>query len=146
MTSKTGQTLTMKAAGGVVTRQGAAAREVLMIHRNGVWDLPKGKLEEESIPACAVREVMEETGMKSRPAIEANLGTTLHTYVQDGREIKKKTFWFVMSVSGQAGPFTPQADEGIEKVEWVDIASAVERVGYQNLKRLLQRFTEDHAG
>jgi len=146
MMSKTDQPLLIKAAGGVVTRQGAAAREVLMIHRNGVWDLPKGKLEEESIPACAVREVMEETGMKSKPVIDANLGTTLHTYVRDGRKIKKRTYWFVMSASGQAGPFTPQADEGIEKVEWMEIASAVERVGYQNLKDLLQRFTEDHAG
>ncbi|NBC26159.1 MAG: NUDIX domain-containing protein [Bacteroidetes bacterium] len=146
MPNKTDQPLTMKAAGGVVTRKEAAAREVLMIHRNGVWDLPKGKLEEESIPACAVREVMEETGMKSKPVIDANLGTTLHTYVRDGRKIEKRTYWFVMSAPGQAGPFTPQADEGIEKVEWVEITSAVERVGYQNLKDLLQRYTEDHAG
>jgi 8-oxo-dGTP pyrophosphatase MutT (NUDIX family) len=39
--------------------------ELLMIYRRGKWDLPKGKLDEgETIPQCALREVMEETGLR----------------------------------------------------------------------------------
>ena len=38
--------------------------EFLSIYRNGVWDLPKGKLEKgEDFQSAAVREVEEETGM-----------------------------------------------------------------------------------
>ncbi len=39
--------------------------EILMIFRRGKWDLPKGKLDKgESLEACALREVEEETGLK----------------------------------------------------------------------------------
>ena len=51
------------AAGGLVTNK---HNELLMIFRRAKWDLPKGKLDEgESIEACAVREVEEETGIKN---------------------------------------------------------------------------------
>ena len=40
--------------------------EILLIYRNGVWDLPKGKIEfGESYEDAALREVAEETGVKN---------------------------------------------------------------------------------
>ena len=49
------------AAGGVVY---SPAGEILMIHRNGRWDLPKGHMESgESTAQCALREVEEECGV-----------------------------------------------------------------------------------
>ena len=54
------------AAGGVVFRIEHEVVSILLIFRNGVWDLPKGKLEKgESIEMCASREVSEETGTLS---------------------------------------------------------------------------------
>ena len=51
----------IRAAGGVVDKEG----KTLLIHRNGLWDLPKGKMERnEDIRSCALREVEEETGVK----------------------------------------------------------------------------------
>ena len=48
----------IEAGGGLVSDAGG---RVLMIFRNGRWDLPKGKLEPgERIEECAVREVSEE--------------------------------------------------------------------------------------
>ncbi len=45
--------ITVPAAGGVVVRS-AEAPEVLLIHRRGHWDLPKGKCDPgESPEACA---------------------------------------------------------------------------------------------
>ncbi len=44
------------AAGGIVVNPN---KEILWIFRRGFWDLPKGKLDpNESIEACAIREVM----------------------------------------------------------------------------------------
>ena len=58
------------AGGAVVTRDDELrGTEVLIIHRKRYddWTLPKGKLEvAESLPACAVREVREETGVTIR--------------------------------------------------------------------------------
>src|SRR5690606_25043669 len=50
------------AAGGVVFN---SAGDLLMIHRLGRWDLPKGKCEHnESVNESAIREVQEECGIK----------------------------------------------------------------------------------
>lgn len=141
MQKKKSNSVDMKAAGGLVYRKEPEAVQLLLILRNGVWDIPKGKLEPgESIPFCAIREVMEETGLDSEPVIEANLGTTIHSYSQGESEIQKETFWFLMSLSGEQNGFTPQAAEGIEKVEWVPADQAEKQVGYENLKNLIRRF------
>ena len=52
----------VKAGGGLVMNNN---NDVLLIYRRGKWDLPKGKLDKgETLEDCAVREVMEETGLK----------------------------------------------------------------------------------
>lgn len=54
------------AAGAIVWRLAGAQLEVLLVHRPRYddWSWPKGKLEPgESLPACAVRETAEETGV-----------------------------------------------------------------------------------
>src|SRR2546421_9477313 len=53
------------AAGGVVSRETAAGKEFLLVHRRryGDWCLPKGKLKPgETSEQAALREVYEETG------------------------------------------------------------------------------------
>src|SRR5262245_62687058 len=71
-------TKTVRAAGGVVVRQGEnGAPEVLIVHRPAYddWSFPKGKCEDgESEEEAAVREVEEETGLKCR--LERELTTT----------------------------------------------------------------------
>ena len=55
----------VRAAGGVVLRDGPSGREVLLVHRRRYddWTLPKGKCEPgETDEDCALREVEEETG------------------------------------------------------------------------------------
>src|SRR5690554_2494601 len=53
----------IKAMGGIVAN---AKGEVLYIYRRGRWDLPKGKKEKnETKRDCAIREVMEETGLEN---------------------------------------------------------------------------------
>lgn len=133
--------IAVTAAGGVVYRKRETGPEVLLIYRNGVWDLPKGKLEEgETVEVCARREVAEETGIPL-PNIEGELTQTVHTYRRNGKAYKKTTFWFKMRTEEQ-GSFTPQIQEGIERVEWVPLEQAKQKVGYPNLESVIATFED----
>lgn len=138
--------VSVQAAGGLLYRVESDREnpEILLIYRNDVWDLPKGKLEaDESISECAAREVQEEVGLGDRPEIIAELGTTYHIYTLKDQEIEKETFWFVMRLSDESVEFTPEQAEGITRVEWVPAKKALQTVGYENLEKIIQRFLND---
>jgi len=106
----------VEASGGLVFNKDG---DILMIFRNGKWDLPKGKLEMgESVEECAIREVEEECGV-SGIIIENKIKDTYHTYVLEGENILKKTYWYKMKTDYSA-KLVPQIEEGITKVSWVD--------------------------
>ncbi len=125
------------AAGGVIFRKDAAGIQVLIIRRNGHWDLPKGKLEPgESVQACGVREVSEELGIDP-PIIVCSLDATWHTYEMEGESYGKTTHWFLMI--SNASSFVPQAEEFIEEVRWIGINTALDLVAFENLRIVLER-------
>lgn len=102
----------IKAAGGVVIKD----NRILLMFRRGVWDLPKGKLDDgESSKQGAAREVQEETGV--RVMVNDRICTTWHTYNLNGNRILKRTKWYRMSVVDDSR-MTPQIDEDIEKLAW----------------------------
>ncbi len=132
------------AAGGVVFRIFDGELQVLLIFRNGRWDLPKGKVESgESIEMAAVREVAEETGSRL-PSIISPLGATFHSYAQAGKEYDKTTYWFTMIITVNED-LEPQAEEGIEAVKWVELQNAIQMLGYDNLKEVCRRFEKSLA-
>lgn len=105
----------IEAAGGIVQN---SKGEILFIFRNGIWDLPKGKMEKnEKIEEAAIREVEEECGIKNLQ-LERLLDKTYHIYNMSHEYIFKITYWFLMR-SDFKGDFKPQIEEGITKVEWV---------------------------
>lgn len=128
------------AAGGIVYRLDRdKAPEVLMIFRNGVWDLPKGKHEQgETVEMCAAREVSEEVGSKI-PALINKIGETYHEYTEKGVLKGKTTHWYSMIFTCEQD-LVPQTEEGIEKIEWVAYHTAIEKTGYENLKKILKKF------
>lgn len=102
------------AAGGVVTNKKG---KVLFIYRNDKWDLPKGIIKKkESLEDCAIREVMEETGVKDL-VIENFLRTTYHIFKRNGKLKLKEVHWYAMKTDYQ-GMLVGEASEGIEKVKW----------------------------
>ncbi|OYU55081.1 MAG: hypothetical protein CFE25_08950 [Chitinophagaceae bacterium BSSC1] len=106
----------IKAGGGLV-RNGEG--ELLLIFRRGKWDLPKGKLDEgETIEACALREVEEETGVKHL-ALGELISVTWHEYFDKwvGEDVIKETHWFKMDVAGVPA-LVPQTEEDITAIEW----------------------------
>jgi 8-oxo-dGTP pyrophosphatase MutT (NUDIX family) len=101
----------IQAAGGIVFNKD---HEMLCIKRNGVWDLPKGKIERhEDQRAAALREVMEETGI-NHLNISEKVGATYHSYFEDDALLVKETHWYFMAASSTH--FTPQQEEGITEV------------------------------
>tara|TARA_R110000868_G_scaffold368227_3_gene631253 strand:- start:367 stop:786 length:420 start_codon:yes stop_codon:yes gene_type:complete len=131
------------AAGGVIFSKTNHNGEpkVLLIYRNQLWDLPKGKLEKgESIPMCAAREVAEETGSEI-PIIISELGTTYHEYQEKKKYIGKTTYWYSM-IYPRNQKLLPQKSEAIEKIEWVELGKAKKIVAFENLREVLNKFEE----
>lgn len=105
----------IEAGGGLVFN---TRGEFLVIHRNGTWDLPKGKLEKgEDFQKAALREVEEETGLQELQLVDP-LMSSYHTYTLKQKRVLKKTKWFEMQYGGGAEPVL-QAEEGITDYRWV---------------------------
>jgi 8-oxo-dGTP pyrophosphatase MutT (NUDIX family) len=122
----------VRAAGGLVLRDG----EVLLVHRPRYddWTFPKGKAEDgETDEDCALREVLEETGLECRLGAEA--GTTEYT---DSRGRPKRVRWWLMEPL--RGDFTP-TDE-VDELRWAEPAAAAELLSYGRDLTLLERALE----
>ncbi len=110
--------LLLEAAGGVVYNE---EHSILMIFRNGIWDLPKGKIERGEDPEkAAIREIFEECGISALNLVK-QLPTSYHTYPFNGQMVLKKTYWFLMTTKDLTTPI-PQLEEGISEVRWMDKA------------------------
>ncbi|MBC7722362.1 MAG: NUDIX hydrolase [Pedobacter sp.] len=108
------------AGGGLVFNE---KDELLMIFRRGFWDLPKGKLDAgETIEACAVREIKEETGLQE-VVLGKFIGITKHNYFDKyiGKDVVKESHWYLMR-SNSSNALHPQAEEDITEIKWVSKA------------------------
>lgn len=137
------------AAGGIVLEHGGVSsdpdsRRILLIKRNGLWDLPKGKLEADdaSMSACSIREVSEETGVEAtldpQGSSVAAL-TTQHVYERSNTLRIKTTLWYTLHYV--SGSLKAQVEEGIEDMAWCALPDALERISFPSLTDLLQRWT-----
>ena len=129
----------IEAAGGLVTLPDG---RILFIQRLGKWDLPKGKAEiGESLQETAIREVVEECGLKTAPKITGVLTHTFHTYHQDGRHILKHTAWYAMRYEGD-DTLHPQFSEDITRAVWLpqNRLNIVMQNTYESIKQVLEKF------
>ncbi len=125
------------AAGGIVFNSNG---DILFIFRNGFWDLPKGKMEAgENTQETALREVMEETGIKNLKAIE-ELPNTYHTYADRDVKVLKETIWFEMFSDDTE--LIPQTEEGITDIKWIEPKELQEilKQTYPNIIVLMQSY------
>ena len=125
---------TVIAAGGKILN---SKSDTLFIYRNDKWDLPKGKAEKnEQLSETAIREVIEETGIKGI-SITKPLDITYHIFKRNEEYRLKITYWFEM-FSDYEGEFIPQLNEGISDVKWIKTEDLenIKNNSYPNIKLL----------
>ena len=119
------------AAGGVPWRRVDGAVEVLLVHRDhhDDWSFPKGKLDPgETLRACAVREVVEETGLR------CSTGTRLDLVeYRDAQDRSKAVVYWLMTVTD--GSFEP--NDEVDSCGWFDPSSARNTLTYDRDRRLM---------
>lgn len=102
------------AAGGLIK---SIDGQILLIYRHNKWDLPKGKVDyNETFENAALREVKEETGIKSHSIVK-RITDTYHTYSINNQLVLKQTSWFEMIIESPE-KLVPQTIEGITEVKW----------------------------
>lgn len=128
-------------AGGVVVRPAPEEHRILLIRDPyGKWGLPKGHMEPGEEPGeTAVREVVEETGLK-----DVELGPYLTTidwhFRLRGWLVHKHCHFYLMA--SRNGEPRPEVEEGIREVRWVPLAEAPDAVSYDNAREVVRRAGE----
>jgi 8-oxo-dGTP pyrophosphatase MutT (NUDIX family) len=131
------------AGGLVLDRRGPEASGALIgrLDRRGrlLWSLPKGHVEPgETEEETAVREVMEETGI--RGVVVGKLGTIDFWFVADGRRIHKTVHHFLLVAADPvAGLVLSDADVEVSEVAWVPLPDVTSKLAYADERRLLER-------
>ena len=123
----------IRAAGGVLWRDGAEGRQIALVHRPRYddWSLPKGKLDPgESWEECALREVREETGL--RCTLSRELSSTSYT---DRKGRAKVVRYWVMDIASDDG-FTP--DEEVDELRWLAPDEATGLLSYPHDAALIE--------
>jgi 8-oxo-dGTP diphosphatase len=132
----------VRAAGGVVWRLAAGTEadrgevEVLLVHRPKYddWSLPKGKRDAgERDDDAALREVLEETGLRCR------LGTELvESHYTDGRGRPKVVrYWEMEPVDGEFA-----VNDEVDDVRWVPVPQARRLLSYERDLPVLDSFEQ----
>lgn len=120
-----GSSRAVLAAGALIWREKGDGVQVLLIHRPRYddWSIPKGKLDKgETIPAAAVREVVEETGYRVR--LRRPLPTSSYL-MPDGRT--KVVHYWAATVRAKVAP-GPKNRREVDEMRWVPLEEAMERM------------------
>ena len=128
---------TIRAAGGVLWRPAGDGVEICVVHRPTLddWSLPKGKLKSsEHSLVGAVREVLEETGVRGLPQLRL---PEISYELPDG--MPKTVDYWLMRASDDAVLDVDDVTE-VDTVTWLSPAQAVSRLSYPHDAALV-----DHA-
>ena len=111
-------------AGGVVLFGNA----ILLLRKfNGDWVLPKGKVEEgENRQEAALREVLEETGVKA----------DILKYLDENRAVHKTVFWYLMQARNMNT--VPQKEEGFIDAKFIHLDRVVDLARYDDEKEIIK--------
>ena len=127
----------VSAGGLVVDKSGEQGLLIGRIDKRGrmLWSLPKGHIEAgESPEDAALREVLEETGIKS--SITRSLGVIDFWFMAEGKRIHKTVHHFLFSEL--SGTLEPQVSE-VDEVKWFPLDDIAKTLAYPDERKLIQR-------
>jgi 8-oxo-dGTP pyrophosphatase MutT (NUDIX family) len=99
--------------------------------REGLWALPKGKIDPGERPEeTAVREVREETGVEG--ALVEKLGDVRYTYTRRGgtRVFKVVSFYLLRAGSGRIDEIDEQMRVEVDEARWLPLEEATRLLAY----------------
>ena len=122
-------------SGGVVV----FGNTILLLKKyNGDWVLPKGRVEEgESTKQAALREVLEESGVKAE--ILKYIGMAHYTFknLKEDEMVYKTVHWYLMKTNCM--DCTPQKKEGFVDAVFVHIDKVKDLVRYEDEKNIISK-------
>lgn len=120
-------------SGGVVI----FGNTILLLKKfNGDWVLPKGRVEKnESIKDAALREVLEESGVKAE--IVKYIGMVHYKFknLKEDEMVYKTVHWYLMRANNM--DCTPQKKEGFIDAVFVHVDKATDLVRYEDEKNMI---------
>ena len=121
----------VRAAGGVVVRQGKKGPKIVIVHRPRYddWSLPKGKLDgDESFEEGALREVKEETGLV------CELGRELSPVRYRDKKGRPKVvrYWEMRPTKGDF-----KENDEVDEIRWLSPSKAAKALDYGHDRQLV---------
>lgn len=122
--------------GAVVFREGEERCYLLLLHPAGHWDFPKGHVERgESVRACAVREVKEESGIDDLVFING-FEERIHYFFRRKEVLVSKNVVFLLAKT--ASVKVRLSDEH-DDFAWLPYEDALKQVTFKTTKRVLEK-------
>ena len=139
--AKQGRSRREASAGGIVFRLVSGQPVFLLIRDSyGHWGFPKGHLERGERPeTAALREVMEETGLRSLTLV-SSISTIEWWFRLHGDLIHKSCQYFLMETESERT--RPQASEGISDCRWLPADEARDLIPHENARAVLEQARE----
>ena len=132
------ETTVIQAAGAVLWRYSATKKiEIALVHRPRYddWSLPKGKVEDkESHIACALREVLEETGYT--PVFGPEIGQATYKVEEEKKLVR---YW---SARATDAPVAPVDKNEIDEVLWLEVKDARKKLTLDDDREIVDFFID----
>ncbi len=110
--------------------------------RKNTVALPKGNLDKgEKAEEAAVREVMEETGLRAWPL--AKLADIKYVYTRkwsdNAKVFKIVSFYLMKYQSGRIGEITEEMKHEVRRAYWLPLHQAITKLSYKGEKQIAQK-------
>ena len=110
--------------------------------RKDVAALPKGNVDAGERPEhAAIREVLEETGIKAKPI--TRLASIRYIYIRkwlDGEKVFKGVTFFLMKYqSGRIGQIAEEMRHEVRRAYWMPLDQAPQKLSYKGEKQIAQK-------
>lgn len=111
---------------------------------DGGYFVPKGHIKHgETSKEAAIREVMEELSLKTRPKLLTKLGIDSYSFTlpNDHRKHQKKVYFYVYSLNSKV-KISPLKEENFVKAKWLTYENALLKLKFDsnNLKKAKRLF------